>query len=90
MKNGRVHACLKMQLPPQCCEFGQILFALYDASLVARLVLATDQTVRRSAAQGLGIDIGPCAANFILDMGADLLGSSQRPALMGTVGEESG
>jgi hypothetical protein len=77
-----------MQLSAQCRQVGEVLFALRDASHVARLVLAADQAVRRSAAQRLRIYVGAGAANLVLDMGPDLLGRSQRPALAGTVREK--
>lgn len=74
----------------EALRIGEILIALREAPLVARLVLGADQATRRSTAQGRWVDIGAGAADLVLDMSADPLGRSERPALAGTIGERSG
>lgn len=78
-----------VRLSAQCREVGQVLLALRDAPLAARLVLGRDQAVRRPAAQHLCIDVGAGTAELIPDVRAVLLGHSQRPGLAGTVRQKS-
>src|SRR4030088_1922299 len=61
---------------------GNILFALRDPALVARLVLATDQTVWRAATLGPRVDVNLRPANILLDVAPEPFGSSERPALL--------
>jgi hypothetical protein len=67
---------------------GDILLTLRDATLVARVVLATDQAVGRAATLGLRVDVNLRAANILLDVAPEPFGSSERPALLRWIGEK--
>ena len=69
---------------------GDILLALGDAAPITRLVLRANETVRGAAPYCFAIDIRRRVSNDVLDVGPDLLCSTQRPALLVGLGEEPG